>query len=197
MLFRSGMLLSNEPGYYLPGAYGIRLENLVMAQPADFPEAKKPFLRFETVTWAPFDRRLLAPWLMRHTRAELEALALQHNLILAPLRRFDEVLATPQFAHRQFIGSVQVAGRSLLWPGLPFRMLAERTESAIDQAASMLFAGGITPLSIDAAGGTSGARSLNLKFEIFPEKVTDTDLMFFCRQIHADRKSTRLNSSHT
>ena len=61
--------------------------------------------------------------------------------------------------------------------------------SDIDQAASMLFAGGITPLSIDAAGGTSGARSLNLKFEIFPEKVTDTDLMFFCRQIHALLKS--------
>ena len=61
--------------------------------------------------------------------------------------------------------------------------------SDIDQAAAMLFAGGITPLSISAAGGTPGARTLNLKFEIFPEKVTDTDLMFFCRQIHALLKS--------
>lgn len=77
----AGMLLSNEPGYYLPGAYGIRLENLVMAQPADFPEAKKPFLRFETVTWAPFDRRLLAPWLM--TRAEIDWLDAYHAQVLA------------------------------------------------------------------------------------------------------------------
>jgi Xaa-Pro aminopeptidase len=53
------MILSNEPGYYLPGSYGIRLENLLLAQPADLPGAMKPFLRFETLTWAPFDRRLI------------------------------------------------------------------------------------------------------------------------------------------
>jgi len=54
-----GMILSNEPGYYLPGAYGIRLENLLMVRPADLPAAKKPFLEFETLTLAPFDRRLI------------------------------------------------------------------------------------------------------------------------------------------
>jgi len=54
-----GMILSNEPGYYLPGAYGIRLENLLMVRAAEFPTAKKPFLEFETLTLAPFDRRLI------------------------------------------------------------------------------------------------------------------------------------------
>ena len=56
----AGMILSDEPGYYAPGRYGIRLENLVLVQPADLPEAQKPFLRFETLTLAPFDRRLIA-----------------------------------------------------------------------------------------------------------------------------------------
>jgi Xaa-Pro aminopeptidase len=53
-----GMILSNEPGYYLPGAYGIRLENLVMVRPAAFPGPKK-FFRFETLTHVPFDRTLI------------------------------------------------------------------------------------------------------------------------------------------
>ncbi len=72
----AGMLLSNEPGFYLPGGYGIRLENLIMAQEAAFPGAGKPFLRFETMTWAPFDRRLIAPWLL--TGAEVAWLDAYH-----------------------------------------------------------------------------------------------------------------------
>ncbi len=59
-----GMILSNEPGYYVPGRYGIRLENLLLVQPAMLPEAAKPFLRFETLTLAPFDRRLIEPGLL-------------------------------------------------------------------------------------------------------------------------------------
>jgi Xaa-Pro aminopeptidase len=55
----AGMILSNEPGYYLPHHYGIRLENLLLVQPADLPGAGKPFLRFETLTLAPFDTRLI------------------------------------------------------------------------------------------------------------------------------------------
>ena len=63
----AGMILSNEPGYYLPGQYGIRLENLLLVQPAEIEGAAKPFLRFETITLAPFDRALidtslLDPW---------------------------------------------------------------------------------------------------------------------------------------
>ena len=60
----AGMILSNEPGYYLPGHYGIRLENLLLVQPAELPGALKPFLRFETLTLAPFDRTLLDPALL-------------------------------------------------------------------------------------------------------------------------------------
>ncbi|MFL5257279.1 MAG: M24 family metallopeptidase [Rhodopila sp.] len=60
----AGMILSNEPGFYLPDHYGIRLENLLLVQPADLPGAGKPFLRFETLTLAPFDRRLLEPALL-------------------------------------------------------------------------------------------------------------------------------------
>jgi Xaa-Pro aminopeptidase len=55
---QAGMILSNEPGYYLPGAYGIRMENLVLVQPASFEGARK-FLRFETLTLVPFDRALI------------------------------------------------------------------------------------------------------------------------------------------
>jgi len=63
----AGMILSDEPGYYLPGQYGIRMENLLLAQPAELPGATRPFLRFETLTLAPFDRNLidvalLDPW---------------------------------------------------------------------------------------------------------------------------------------
>lgn len=57
----AGMILSNEPGYYLPGAYGIRLENLLLVQNAKLDSGGKPFLCFETLTLAPFDRRLIDP----------------------------------------------------------------------------------------------------------------------------------------
>ena len=60
----AGMILSDEPGFYLPGEYGIRLENLLLVQPAELPGAAKPFLRFETLTLAPFDRRLVDPGLL-------------------------------------------------------------------------------------------------------------------------------------
>jgi Xaa-Pro aminopeptidase len=60
----AGMILSNEPGFYLPDHYGIRLENLLLVQPAELPDARRPFLRFETLTLAPFDRALLDPSLM-------------------------------------------------------------------------------------------------------------------------------------
>ncbi|WP_158925872.1 aminopeptidase P family protein [Acidisphaera sp. S103] len=70
----TGMILSNEPGFYLPDHYGIRLENLLLVQTADIPGAQKPFLDFETLTLAPFDRRLLQPALMTaQERAWLDA----------------------------------------------------------------------------------------------------------------------------
>ncbi len=60
----AGMILSNEPGYYLPGHYGIRLENLLLTQPSEIAGATRPFLRFETLTLAPFDRHLIDPSLL-------------------------------------------------------------------------------------------------------------------------------------
>jgi Xaa-Pro aminopeptidase len=60
----AGMILSNEPGFYLPDHYGIRLENLLLVQPAEMPGAAKPFLRFETLTLAPFDVRLIEPGML-------------------------------------------------------------------------------------------------------------------------------------
>ncbi len=59
-----GMILSDEPGYYEPGAYGIRLENLLLVQAAEGLGARKPFLRFETLTLAPLDRKLIEPGLL-------------------------------------------------------------------------------------------------------------------------------------
>ena len=58
---RRGMILSNEPGYYKAGAYGIRIENLVIVvEAAAVPGAEKPLNAFETLTLAPIDRRLIA-----------------------------------------------------------------------------------------------------------------------------------------
>jgi Xaa-Pro aminopeptidase len=56
-----GMILSNEPGYYREGAFGIRIENLLAVIKApDLPGAdKRDMLAFETLTWVPFDRRLI------------------------------------------------------------------------------------------------------------------------------------------
>jgi len=59
---RPGMILSNEPGYYKAGAYGIRIESLlqVVESPAP-PGAERPLLRFETLTLVPIDRTLIDP----------------------------------------------------------------------------------------------------------------------------------------
>jgi Xaa-Pro aminopeptidase len=59
-----GMIVSNEPGFYAPGRWGIRLENLVLVVEAPFEGAARPFLGFETLTLAPFDRRLIEPALL-------------------------------------------------------------------------------------------------------------------------------------
>ena len=59
------MILSNEPGYYRTGAYGIRIENLVLVTQAPaVAEAEKPLNAFETLTLAPIDTRLIEAALM-------------------------------------------------------------------------------------------------------------------------------------
>lgn len=55
----AGMILSNEPGYYKTGAYGIRIENLVLVEPREIPGAEGEFFGFETLTFAPIDRTLV------------------------------------------------------------------------------------------------------------------------------------------
>ncbi|HTZ03898.1 MAG TPA: aminopeptidase family protein P, partial [Xanthobacteraceae bacterium] len=60
-----GMILSNEPGYYRTGAYGIRIENLVLvAEAAAVAGAEKPLNAFDSLTLAPIDTRLVAPALL-------------------------------------------------------------------------------------------------------------------------------------
>jgi Xaa-Pro aminopeptidase len=54
-----GMILSNEPGYYREGAFGIRLENLIVVEPAPPLGDNRVQLAFETLTFVPFDRRLI------------------------------------------------------------------------------------------------------------------------------------------
>jgi Xaa-Pro aminopeptidase len=82
-----GMILSIEPGYYREGGFGIRCENLAAVTPPAVPEGgDRPMLGFETLTLAPFDRRLIDPALL--TRDELAWLNAYHAEIrrkIAPL----------------------------------------------------------------------------------------------------------------
>jgi Xaa-Pro aminopeptidase len=84
---KRGMILSNEPGYYRAGAYGIRIENLVLvAEAAPAADAEKPFNALETLTLAPIDARLVEPRLL--TADEIAWLAAYHARVretLAPL----------------------------------------------------------------------------------------------------------------
>jgi Xaa-Pro aminopeptidase len=65
-----GMIVSNEPGYYKEGAYGIRIENLVTVVESDKqPGEEKDMLAFETLTLAPFDRALIDAALLSEEEA--------------------------------------------------------------------------------------------------------------------------------
>jgi Xaa-Pro aminopeptidase len=72
---RAGMIVSNEPGYYKEGGYGIRIENLQFVTEAAVPQGgDRPMLGFETLTLAPIDRRLVAAaMLTAEERAQLDA----------------------------------------------------------------------------------------------------------------------------
>lgn len=64
-----GMILSNEPGYYKPGEYGIRIENLILVEERTIDGAEGRYFGFENLTWAPIDRALVDARLL--TREEL------------------------------------------------------------------------------------------------------------------------------
>ena len=72
---RPGMIVSNEPGYYKEGGYGIRIENLqFVTEPEIPPGGERPMLGFEPLTLAPIDRRLVvAEMLTGEERAQFDA----------------------------------------------------------------------------------------------------------------------------
>ncbi len=71
-----GMILSNEPGYYKAGAWGIRIENLLIVEKREIKGAERAMLGFETVSLAPIDLNLVEPALM--TRDEIAWLDSYH-----------------------------------------------------------------------------------------------------------------------
>ena len=82
-----GMIVSNEPGYYKAGAYGIRIENLQFVTAADeIDGGERPMLGFETLTLAPIDRRLIVvEMLSREERAQMDAYHARVLREIAPL----------------------------------------------------------------------------------------------------------------
>ena len=94
--FKPGMITSNEPGYYREGAYGIRIENLILCTEAEVPEGgERAMLGFETITLCPIDRRLIDMALLE--REEREWLNAYHarvrEALLPHLERLDEKAA--------------------------------------------------------------------------------------------------------
>uniref|UniRef100_UPI0005B26DA7 M24 family metallopeptidase C-terminal domain-containing protein n=1 Tax=Methylobacterium sp. B34 TaxID=95563 RepID=UPI0005B26DA7 len=80
-----GMILLNEPGYYARGAYGIRIENLVLVEARAIAGGERPMLGFETLTLAPYDRRLIRPDLLEPgERAWIDAYHARVRETLAP-----------------------------------------------------------------------------------------------------------------
>ena len=80
-----GMILSNEPGYYKAGEYGIRIENLLVVEPRAIKGAERKMLGFETITFAPFDLALVdARMLSREEIAWLNAYHAKVRALLTP-----------------------------------------------------------------------------------------------------------------
>lgn len=63
-VLQPGMILSNEPGYYIEGHYGIRIENLVIVTELEDVGGNIQTHRFENITWTPMDKRLIDPSLL-------------------------------------------------------------------------------------------------------------------------------------
>ena len=84
-----GMILSNEPGYYKAGAWGIRIENLIIVEKREIKGAERPMLGFETVSLAPIDLNLVDVSLM--TAGEIAWLDAYH----AGVRRAVSPLVEP------------------------------------------------------------------------------------------------------
>jgi Xaa-Pro aminopeptidase len=79
----AGMILSNEPGYYREGAFGIRLENLIVVQEAAALGDNRAQFDFETLTFVPLDRRLIVVGDL--SAAERDWLDAYHAQVLAKI----------------------------------------------------------------------------------------------------------------
>ena len=81
---KPGMIVSNEPGYYKTGAYGIRIENLqYVTGPEEIEGGERPMLGFEFLTLAPYDRRLINEILL--SDEEREQINAYHARVLAEI----------------------------------------------------------------------------------------------------------------
>ena len=89
-----GMILSNEPGYYRDGAFGIRIENLVVVhEPQAIDGGDRPMLGFETLTLCPIDKRLVLKDLLDPAEREwLDAYHVWVRQELSPLLSGDPAL---------------------------------------------------------------------------------------------------------
>jgi len=97
-----GMIVSNEPGYYREGAFGIRIENLLIVQPPATPQnGDLPMLGFETLTLCPIDRQLIAPELL--TLEEREWLNHYHKTV------YQKLAAHLDEADRQWLAQATAA----------------------------------------------------------------------------------------
>ncbi|MGL4729493.1 MAG: aminopeptidase P family protein [Bosea sp. (in: a-proteobacteria)] len=78
-----GMILSNEPGYYREGHYGIRIENLIIVETREIAGAEREMYGFETITFAPYERALIDTALL--DAGEMAWLNAYHGEVLAKI----------------------------------------------------------------------------------------------------------------
>ncbi len=85
------MILSNEPGYYKAGEYGIRIENLILVEERMIAGAEGAFCGFETLTFVPIDRALVDVALLTPAeRAWWNDYHARTQALLAPLLEGDD-----------------------------------------------------------------------------------------------------------
>jgi Xaa-Pro aminopeptidase len=98
--FKEGMIVSNEPGFYKEGKFGIRIENLILVKNSE-SKTDKSFLEFETLTFVPIDRRLISKSLL--DSYELEWINNYHSqcwkrakdLVTAPTKAWLKTMTRP------------------------------------------------------------------------------------------------------
>lgn len=88
----AGMILSNEPGYYKQGHFGIRIENLVLVEERRIDAQEGTYLGFETLTFVPLDRRLIEKALLTADEvAWVDAYHAKVRTLLSPLLEGEEL----------------------------------------------------------------------------------------------------------